>query len=107
MEQIPLLAGAVEYAKLGMIPEGAYNNHNWLKKSISFSAGLEQVHKDCFLTPDFRRAAHIVAQKKSAKLLYELHKTGLNDARIIGEIRKGKKGLSGLRKMLKESIAEG
>ena len=99
MEKIPMLAGAVEYAKLGMIPEGAYNNRNWLKKSISFSAGLEQVHKDLLFDPQTSGGLLIsVAQKKSAKLLYELHKTGLNDARIIGEIRKGKKGFIRVKK---------
>jgi selenide,water dikinase len=92
-EHIPVLGGAVEYAKLGMIPEGAYNNRNWLNKSVSFSDDLEQFQRDILFDPQTSGGLLIsVTPKKSARLLYELHKTGLKDARIIGKICKGKKG---------------
>ncbi len=93
MNQIPILAGVMEYASLGMIPEGAYNNRKWLERIVTFDSGVEQVRQDILFDPQTSGGLLIsVGKDKAQKLLRRLRNAGLKSANIIGRIVKGKKG---------------
>ena len=50
-EGIPLLAGALEFASMGLVPAGAYANRRYLDGKVSFSAELSLAQQDVLFDP--------------------------------------------------------
>ena len=50
-ESLPIIADALEYAKMGIIPEGMYNNLEFLKNFFKVSSNITQEMTDLLLDP--------------------------------------------------------
>jgi selenide,water dikinase len=48
--KLPLLEGAVEYAKMGLVPEGAYRNRQYMEGKVSME-GVPEYLQDIFMDP--------------------------------------------------------
>jgi len=93
MNQIPALPGVLEYAGLGMIPEGAYDNRKWLEGIVSFDPAIAPLRRDLLFDPQTSGGLLIsVGTDKAQNLLRRLRRTGLKNANIIGRITGGKQG---------------
>lgn len=85
-KEIPILEGALEYAKMGLVPEGAYSNEKFIKDKIKVNDTVERVLLDILYDPQTSGGLLIsVAKEKSNKLL-ELLKENTTDYSVIGEV---------------------
>ena len=85
--RIPVLSEAVEYARIGMIPAGAYRNREYRAGMVDFQGAISDEHKMIFFDPQTSGGLFIVLPRTEAhKLLERLHGDGVGDASIIGEI---------------------
>lgn len=50
-EKVPLLAGALEFASMGLVPAGAYGNRHFLEGKVSVSTGLPLAQQDVLFDP--------------------------------------------------------
>ncbi len=48
---IPVLSDALEYARMGLNPEGLYHNREYLEDAVHFSKGIEQEVQDLLFDP--------------------------------------------------------
>lgn len=65
--KIPILNGALEYASLGIIPEGMYNNLEYLSDKFIYKNELPQNMKDILLDPQTSGGLLISLPEKDAK----------------------------------------
>jgi len=85
--ELPIFADALEYAEMGMIPEGAYSNRDYLEGKIEFATGIEQNIADILFDPQTSGGLLIsVSEDKAADLLIELYALGIDDATVIGKV---------------------
>jgi len=86
-EKIPIIDGAIEKAKMGLIPAGAYRNAEYLKDSIIFQKQIETHIKDILFDPQTSGGLLISIDKENAKGLLEFYHNNLTtDFSIIGEV---------------------
>lgn len=97
-DQVPLFTGVKDYAEMGMVPGGAYSNQENFIEDIEFENDIPEITRDIFFDPQTSGGLLIsVSDKKAAELVTELHKNGVKEAAIIGEVKKDKKGKIRLR----------
>lgn len=97
-DQVPLFTGVKDYAEMGMVPGGAYSNQENFIEDIEFENDIPETTRDIFFDPQTSGGLLIsVSDKKAAELVTELHKNGVKEAAIIGEVKKDKKGKIRLR----------
>lgn len=65
--KIPILNGALEYASLGIIPEGMYNNLEYLSDKFIYKNEIPQNMKDILLDPQTSGGLLISLPEKDAK----------------------------------------
>lgn len=86
-EKIPIIDGAIEKAKMGLIPAGAYRNAEYLKDSIIFQKQIKTHIKDILFDPQTSGGLLISIDKENAKGLLEFYHNNLTtDFSIIGEV---------------------
>lgn len=91
-DKISVLKGAIENAKMGIIPAGLYRNRDYLEGLYELEENLEQVMKDLFFDPQTSGGLLIAAPGKECnKLLEEIKSMGFSEASIIGEVSAGKR----------------
>lgn len=84
---VPVLPGAKELARMGIIPAGAYNNRNHLGEQVIIQEGVSREETDIFFDPQTSGGLLIASQPHKAEaLIKELHHRGVADARIVGEL---------------------
>lgn len=84
---VPVMAGAERFAKVGIIPAGAYRNRDFLGESVSIASGVEQSLADVLYDPQTSGGLLISVEEADAeKLLRELN-CRLPMARIIGRMK--------------------
>ena len=66
MSQVPVQSEAAEYAKMGLIPEGAYRNRNYTEKRIAYG-DVEEYEKDLFFDPQTSGGLLISTDEKTAR----------------------------------------
>ncbi len=85
--RIPILSEAVEYARMGLIPAGAYRNREYRSNMVDFQGGISDDHRIIFFDPQTSGGLLIVLPEHDAgKLLDRLHNEGVVEASIIGGI---------------------
>ncbi|SHF01903.1 selenophosphate synthase [Desulforamulus putei DSM 12395] len=85
--EVPVLPGARELARMGIIPAGAYNNRNHLGDQVKIEEGVTREETDIFFDPQTSGGLLIAVQPARAEtLVKELHLRGVADARIVGEL---------------------
>lgn len=84
--KIPIIKGATEFAKMGLIPAGAYSNRNHIGGKICFKNKIEKDIEDILFDPQTSGGLLISVEKEKApQLLKELEKSPTEYA-IIGEV---------------------
>lgn len=51
-EQVPFMAGALEYAGLGLIPAGAYTNRDYLEDKVVYTHAVDENRRDLLFCPE-------------------------------------------------------
>ena len=91
-DKIPLLQGAIENAKMGIIPAGLYRNRDYLEGLYEFGTNMSQAMKDLIFDPQTSGGLLIAASDKEYnKMLEEIKSMGFTDASVVGEVSNGKK----------------
>ncbi|ABO49775.1 selenophosphate synthase [Desulforamulus reducens MI-1] len=86
-EEVPVLPGTLELARMGIIPAGAYQNRKHLGDQVFIEEGVTREEVDIFFDPQTSGGLLIAVQpERSKELLKELHKHGVTDARVVGEL---------------------
>lgn len=84
--KIPVLPGAKEFAAMGLVPGGAYNNRRYLGDRVSVGAGVTDVLRDILYDPQTSGGLLIaVPADRSDHLMGALAERGVAAARVIGE----------------------
>ncbi len=92
-KNIPFIKEAKELAGAGIVPGGSFNNLDWVKDDINFGklSRTEQL-----LLCDAQTSGGLLIslpEDEAKKLITDLHKAGIKDAVIIGQISAKGKGL--------------
>ncbi len=86
-DKIPVIEEALEYAKMGLIPAGAYKNRDFRKSMVEFSSKVDISLADTLFDPQTSGGLLICVAKESAKAMADsLRKGGMKDTAIIGEV---------------------
>jgi selenide,water dikinase len=86
-EQIPCMEGTLEYAGLGLIPGGAYNNRDYLKDKVEYAGDIDPLIRDLLFSPETAGGLLIaVEEKKAGELLRVMEKKG-SFCNLIGKVQ--------------------
>lgn len=89
-EQVPLMAEALEFAAMGLIPAGAYKNMEFRKSMIEFAPTVPRSRQDILVDPQTSGGLLISVDGHQAdNLVSALKDAGVRDAIQIGEICNG------------------
>lgn len=84
--KLPLLAGTVETAEMGLVPAGAYRNREYVGEQISFSEQVSLAHQDIIFDPQTSGGLLIsLPEPAAAQALAELQSAGVA-ATIVGHV---------------------
>jgi selenide,water dikinase len=90
---VPYFPQAKDLAEMGMIPGGLHRNRDFRKHMVDIDKVVPQFLQDILYDPQTSGGLLIaVPQERVIKLLGELHKAGVSDAVIIGEVVAENKG---------------
>ena len=88
--QVPIIAEALEFAAMGLIPAGAYKNKAFRKQMITFAETVPRALQDLLFDPQTSGGLLIcVREIQVAALIAALKEAGIGDAAKIGEIIHG------------------
>ncbi len=86
-EKVPVIPGALELAKMGLIPAGTYKNRDFRESMIEMDASVSRPVQDILFDPQTSGGLLICIDKESAvPLLGVLHEGGEKSSAIIGEV---------------------
>ena len=86
-DQVPLMAEALEFAAMGLIPAGAYKNREFRESMIDFAETVARSRQDIMVDPQTSGGLLIAVEgSQSDKLVSSLKKAGIGHAAPIGEI---------------------
>ena len=89
-DQIPLMAEALEFAAMGLIPAGAYKNREFRESMIAFAETVGRSRQDVLVDPQTSGGLLISVNGHHAdELTAALKDAGIGDAALIGEILSG------------------
>ncbi len=84
---VPVHREALEWAAMGLIPAGAYNNRTFREKFVSFAQDIPQRIQDVLFDPQTSGGLLIaVAAEEASDLLKALIDQGILDPAIVGEV---------------------
>jgi selenide,water dikinase len=83
---VPIIEEALKYAKMGIIPEGMYNNQDYLKDKFTLKSDISQEIQDVLLDPQTSGGLLISLPEKNVKEY--LSRIGLftDYAKVIGHV---------------------
>ena len=84
--QVPFINNAIEYAKIGLIPAGAYKTKEWCKNRISISKTVELSVEDLLFDPQTSGGLIISLNPVDAIECLNIMKSEGVQAEIIGEV---------------------
>lgn len=88
--QVPIIAEALEFAAMGLIPAGAHKNREFRDPMIAFAGKVERSLQDVLVDPQTSGGLLIsVSGRQAADLVAALKDAGIGDAAQIGEVLKG------------------
>lgn len=86
-KQIPIYPEALEWAAMGLIPGGAYNNRNFRGAFVDFAAGIPLNFQDLLFDPQTSGGLLIsVVAEEADALVVALKEKGIDCAAIVGEV---------------------
>ena len=84
---VPMYPEALEWAAMGLIPAGAYNNRNFRGAFVNFAASVSQRVQDLLFDPQTSGGLLIaVAAEEAGRLVTALKAKGIDCAAIVGEV---------------------
>jgi selenide,water dikinase len=87
---VPLIAEALEYAGMGLIPAGAYRNREFRQQMVDRSPGVKTAVEDLLYDPQTSGGLLIcVAEERAPALVDALKAAGIDAAAAIGDVRQG------------------
>ncbi len=88
--QVPVIAEALKFASMGLIPAGAYKNREFRDPMITFSESVERCRQDVLVDPQTSGGLLIsVSARQTGALVAALQDAGIDSAAQIGEILSG------------------
>ena len=85
--QVPVIAEALEFASMGLIPAGAHKNREFREKMIAFAETVPRALQDVLFDPQTSGGLLIsVSENQAGALVAALKDRGIGDAARIGEI---------------------
>ncbi len=91
-DDIPILPEALDYAGMGLVPGGAFNNREFYGHMVEIASSVETLIQDVLFDPQTSGGLLISVDRQSAKdLLLALKENGVREATIIGEVVLGLK----------------
>jgi len=87
MDDIPIIDEAIAYAKMGLIPAGAYHNKQFRQAMVSCAESIDPVLVDVLFDPQTSGGLLIAVDQQQARaLLSDLRQNQVADAAIIGRV---------------------
>ncbi len=83
---VPILSQALDYASIGIIPEGMYNNLDYLQDKFTLGTALPQNLQDVLLDPQTSGGLLLAMPKADADLFLKRMEDHNSWSRIIGEV---------------------
>lgn len=84
---IPIIPETLEYAGMGLIPAGTYNNREFRECMVDFTPSVDRLLQDILFDPQTSGGLLMCVDRESADdLLDKLKEKGLASAAIIGEV---------------------
>ena len=97
--KVPLFPAAIDHARIGLIPEGAYRNRDFVGSRVRFAPQVDLAQEDLLFDPQTSGGLLISVPPAKAEILLEkLHQQGVEKAGLIGEVVSGEKGLITVKK---------
>ncbi len=88
--RVPLYPEALEWAAMGLIPVGTYNNRNFRGAFVDFGKGVSQRVQDLLFDPQTSGGLLMaVAASSAERLVLALQARGVTFATIVGEVVSG------------------
>ena len=88
--QVPVIAQALEFASMGLIPAGAHKNREFRESMIDFAETVQRSRQDVLVDPQTSGGLLIgVSTDQATELITTLKDTGVGDAAEIGEVLNG------------------
>jgi selenide,water dikinase len=92
-DMIPIISGAIDFARMGLIPGGAYRNREFREKMVDIASSVDRTIQDILFDPQTSGGLLICLESKSADdLLIRLKNKGMDKAAMIGEVLAEPKG---------------
>lgn len=85
-ESVPIIDGALDYAKMGIIPEGMYNNLDYLKDKFMLASNISQELQDVLIDPQTSGGLLISLPEKDVNEFLSRIEAFTPYARIIGQV---------------------
>ncbi|KPU44147.1 selenide, water dikinase [Oxobacter pfennigii] len=85
-DDIKMLSGAEDFAKMGIVPEGAYRNRKYLNGKIEFTAKIQEFKRDILFDPQTSGGLLLAVKKEDANELINELQNIETPASIVGEI---------------------
>ena len=87
---VPIIAEALGFASMGLIPAGAHNNRSFRENMIDIAEGVPRELVDVFFDPQTSGGLLIsVNQDAADDLVQALKEEGVGDACLVGEVMDG------------------
>jgi selenide,water dikinase len=84
---VPVIAEALEFASMGFVPAGAYNNRSFREYMVSFAETVPRMLQDICFDPQTSGGLLIsVSETHAPALVQALKNGGVEDAALIGEV---------------------
>jgi len=90
---IPIIPETLEYAGMGLVPAGTYNNREFRECMVDFAPSVDRLVQDILFDPQTSGGLLICVDRKNAdELLEKLKEKGMDNAAIIGNVAIEPKG---------------
>ena len=84
---IPIIPETLEYAGMGLVPAGTYNNREFRECMVDFAPSVDRLVQDVLFDPQTSGGLLICVDRKNAdELLEKLKEKGMANAAIIGDV---------------------
>ena len=84
---VPLFPGALDFAKMGLVPGGTYRNREFRIHQVDIDPAVSPFLMDILFDPQTSGGLLIaVPGDKTEKMFRRLHEKGIDEAAIIGEV---------------------
>lgn len=85
-DSVPIIGEALKYARMGIIPEGMYNNLDYLKDKFTLTSNISQEIQDVLLDPQTSGGLLISLPEKNSKEYLSRIGEFTAYARVIGQV---------------------